>query len=521
MRRLHIAISAIFFTSLTFSGASATPSFTVEFAGPASVSGNLTAETTWAIIEMAPGSTAILTSAGSAGASVHYTNFTWTEIDNGRDHVEVQPVVTQSQQSRSFSRFEARWPAGGYLGIRSTNLVVEITNVNVELAILEPDRLQIHTNPANPDWYTPWPSDSSTSSIYLETSKAPLGNAVVRGSEGVYYELLGAIISCQTDWCPTGGKIESSQFGPVTTNTVNFERIGPLSGALEYVGSPARLLTGAAQISSQLDGKIRLPRAIPSGACSCGLDGNETLGLSGVVTLDQVRPMSNGRIQTKVQGASFNARVDEGYMSPTLLLGVQAASAVGAFVFVAVVKFLFIPLFTRLSKQQALEHPKRQRIFAYIQEHPGANFREVSRETGIAAGTVRHHLTVLERAGHIVEHAHQGTIRLFENHGKFDATWVDAVLLREPPLAQLHAWLKEHPSVPQKDALEAMELQGWSRSTTQHRLARLVAGGVLTLRLQGRLKIYSVSDPQTRKAPGLLASGLAGHWSTNANASQV
>ncbi|HUR25286.1 MAG TPA: winged helix-turn-helix transcriptional regulator [Candidatus Thermoplasmatota archaeon] len=167
-------------------------------------------------------------------------------------------------------------------------------------------------------------------------------------------------------------------------------------------------------------------------------------------------------------------------------------------------KFLLAPLFTRLSKEQALEHPRRKQIFEYIQLHPGANFREVARNTGIAAGTVRHHLNVLERAGQIVEHSHGSTVRLFENHGKFDHNWSDLVLLREPALGKLHDWLKAHPNSPQKAVLEAMEAEQWSRSTTQHRLSRLVEGGIASIRLQGRLKMYSIVErPAVGKVPGL------------------
>jgi hypothetical protein len=51
-----------------------------------------------------------------------------------------------------------------------------------------------------------------------------------------------------------------------------------------------------------------------------------------------------------------------------------------------------------------------------------------------------------------------------------------------------------------------MEAEGWSRSTTQHRLSRLVDGGVASIRLQGRLKMYSIVDkPRLAKSPGLPA----------------
>ena len=170
---------------------------------------------------------------------------------------------------------------------------------------------------------------------------------------------------------------------------------------------------------------------------------------------------------------------------------------------------LFGMFFTKLGKEEALEHPRRKVIFEYIRQHPGANFREVARNTGIASGTVRHHLNVLERSGQIVEHPHGSTVRLFENHGKFNDNWSDVVLLREPALGVVHAWLKANPASPQKAVLEAMEAHGWSRSTTQHRLARLVNGGLATIRLQGRLKIYSTAIQPMPAPPSGLSTSVA------------
>lgn len=60
----------------------------------------------------------------------------------------------------------------------------------------------------------------------------------------------------------------------------------------------------------------------------------------------------------------------------------------------------------------------------------------------------------------------------------------------------LYEWVTTHPRAHQKEILEAMEhLHGWSRSTTQHRLGRLVDGGALALQYYGRLKQYVPRSP--------------------------
>lgn len=141
------------------------------------------------------------------------------------------------------------------------------------------------------------------------------------------------------------------------------------------------------------------------------------------------------------------------------------------------------------------ENPRRRLLLQTIRAHPGATFRELVRSTGLAGGTARHHLTVLRRQGHIVERRHRSTLRFFVA-GTHNDDWEAVVLLRQAGLARLHGWLQEHPGVIQKDALEVAAEWGWSRSTTQHRLQRLVDAGLLEAVPQGRRKMYRVPQEE-------------------------
>lgn len=329
----------------------------------------------------------------------------------------------------------------------------------------------------------------------------------------IYLEEHGLDLACQN--CPTGPDREEQQIDEsgirVTKRTLRFHQFTVSDGMLQLEGRLRVAAFGGSAPTLDISGTARLPQVSGLACQECPSGEDQSLTLAGSFRFEGLTVADGPRASTALSGNVQGARLDEVGISPEALVlprvAVAAAATIGL---VAVIKFLAVPLFTRLSKAEALEHPKRQVIFAYIQEHPGANFREVARQTGIASGTVRHHLTVLERAGHVVERPHQGTVRLFENHGKFDHNWSDLVLLREPPLAWLHGWLLEHPSSPQKDILEAFELQGWSRSTTQHRLARLVEGGVVTMRLQGRLKIYAVAERPVVKSASFGLGSLVG-----------
>ncbi len=328
----------------------------------------------------------------------------------------------------------------------------------------------------------------------------------------IYLEEHGLDLACQG--CPTGPDREEQHFDEsgvhVMKRTLRFHQFIVNDGMLRLEGRLRVVAFGGLAPTLAITGAARLPQVSGLACQECPTEGNQSLTLTGSFLFKELTVDDGPRARTTLSGDVQGARIDEADISSQALVSSRVAVAAAATLgLAAFIKFLAVPLFTRLSKKEALEHPKRQVIFAYIQEHPGANFREVARGTGIASGTVRHHLTVLERAGHVVEHPHQGTVRLFENHGKFDQNWSDLVLLREPPLGQLHAWLVGHPSSPQKDILEAFELQGWSRSTTQHRLARLAEGSVVSVRLQGRLKIYAVAERPVAKSASFGLGPLA------------
>ena len=326
-------------------------------------------------------------------------------------------------------------------------------------------------------------------------------------------EWYNASVECQGDGCPAPGGPSDATLASISGYNATSERdtysgmVGAL-GNVSLTGSFDYLVAGADLLTAGINGRLRLPLATSSPSCdSCIAPTEQTLTLEGSIELRSLQ-YHEGSLHGQLVGDLQTARLDETSIDPALLTGpataVVAATAAGLFV----LKFLLAPLFTRLSKEQALEHPRRRAIFEHVQRNPGTSFRETARVVGIAAGTVRHHLNVLQRAGMVVERPHGATVRFFENHGKHDADWVEVVMLREPALRLLFDWLKQHPKSPQTAILEAMEVHGWSRSTTQHRLSRLVDAGLATIRLQGRYKMYSVADkppPPPAGRPNLMA----------------
>lgn len=245
----------------------------------------------------------------------------------------------------------------------------------------------------------------------------------------------------------------------------------------------------------------RLPKASGPSCEAVGCDGDKTIRLDGEFTIEGFRKAGDDRFSAQIHGDIQNLILDEQPVDPTLLWAVSAGSvAIGAIIITALSKLGLLGLFTRISPEEALEHPRRQIIYEYISENPGTTFREMVRNTGIPAGTTRHHLNVMRRCDLVVEKPHKSTLRFFENHGKFDASWDTVVMLREEPLKEVHDWLMAHPGSPQKVLVAAMMDRGHSRGTTQHRLGRLVDARLVTYRQQGRLKLYT-AHPEPQPLP--------------------
>jgi len=64
-------------------------------------------------------------------------------------------------------------------------------------------------------------------------------------------------------------------------------------------------------------------------------------------------------------------------------------------------KMLIFPLYTRLKKDEVLDHFVRGQIYGHIIAHPGENYNSIRNELKVTNGTLSHHLRTLEVQGFI------------------------------------------------------------------------------------------------------------------------
>jgi len=134
-----------------------------------------------------------------------------------------------------------------------------------------------------------------------------------------------------------------------------------------------------------------------------------------------------------------------------------------------------------------------------IATHPGISFRALGRTTGLPTGSLAHHLRMIKRAGDVVE-AQLGHRRTFYPATSRVPNAAEATLAREPALVELQTWIAGQGRACQRAALDAMQGNGWSRSTTQHRLTRMVALGLVVEMRSGRFVLYTATST-SRQGP--------------------
>ncbi|MFA6364140.1 winged helix-turn-helix transcriptional regulator [Methanoregula sp.] len=150
--------------------------------------------------------------------------------------------------------------------------------------------------------------------------------------------------------------------------------------------------------------------------------------------------------------------------------------------------------FRQVSSKNVLVHPERNRIHAFIRDHPGIHFRELERQTGINRGTLTYHLDMLGQTNKILAIPGSGYTRYFENGGKFSD--------REQQILSSYSndrqraillLLLESPRTP-TELKENLHVSG--PSVSWH-MKRLCHDQMVTVRQEGRNARY-VLDPEVR-----------------------
>ena len=150
--------------------------------------------------------------------------------------------------------------------------------------------------------------------------------------------------------------------------------------------------------------------------------------------------------------------------------------------------------FRQVCVRNVLAHPERNRIHAYIRDHPGIHFRELERQTGINRGTLSYHLDMLGQTGRILAVPCSGYTRYFENGGKYSCReqQILASCNNDRQRSILLLLLESSRTVP-----ELKELLHLSGPSVSWHMKRLCHDRIVMVRQAGRTGRYAL-EPEVR-----------------------
>ncbi len=147
---------------------------------------------------------------------------------------------------------------------------------------------------------------------------------------------------------------------------------------------------------------------------------------------------------------------------------------------------LIVPLFSRLRRDEVLDHETRGMIRGYIIANPGDHFNSIKDALDLKNGTLAHHLNILERE-QIVKSMKDGKFRRFFPIGmkvsdRAYPTKVEKLILDI---------IRENPGIAQKDIADQL---GMSQSTVSYHTAKLKEARRLRTERHGMSVRHYVED---------------------------
>ena len=148
---------------------------------------------------------------------------------------------------------------------------------------------------------------------------------------------------------------------------------------------------------------------------------------------------------------------------------------------------LFLPLFSRLKKDQVLDNKNRYSILGIIIDRPGIHYNAIIQEFGIPVGVVTHHLNILERENYI-KSVRDGRLKRF--YSKYFKIPEDPRMTPEAIRKTLVDLVGQKPGISQLDIINEM---GIERDTISYHLRNMVKDDLLEASKKGKYTVYTLN----------------------------
>ena len=155
-----------------------------------------------------------------------------------------------------------------------------------------------------------------------------------------------------------------------------------------------------------------------------------------------------------------------------------------------------------------LENANRRRVYEHLVANPGCTIAAVASELGMNIGTTNYHLNMLEKERKI-------SLDRKGRNGKFVCIYSNG-LARDEQFKKINRYIRNQVS---KDVLVVLfenpgitnkrltEIFGLNKSTVSWHLDRLLTDGIVSVRKDGRNKLYFISDEVNDDLYRLTGSG--------------
>lgn len=151
------------------------------------------------------------------------------------------------------------------------------------------------------------------------------------------------------------------------------------------------------------------------------------------------------------------------FLPPHVEAALPAAAAAAAGLAGAAVAFepvrhglflLLAPLYSRIRRNDVLDHEVRERIYQKIQTAPGMTIQELTTEAGVGWGTTVYHLARLEKEKLVVSRKFGSNRRYFANGTVAPQNAQAISILRNDVSLRIASFVRDNPGAAQKDVCE-------------------------------------------------------------------
>jgi DNA-binding MarR family transcriptional regulator len=169
----------------------------------------------------------------------------------------------------------------------------------------------------------------------------------------------------------------------------------PVQGARVEVSAPGATLTPSAGTTDS-DGVFRFRLTAGATSITRSTTVVATVMLPGAATGSDRFDLTIAKAPPTVQILPPQEAVSVGVGA--LLAAAFLSTEFGRY---GVFKVLIFPLYSRLKKEEVLDHFVRGQIYGYIVSHPGEHYNSMRQDLKVTNGTLSHHLRTLEMMGFI------------------------------------------------------------------------------------------------------------------------